>query len=128
MTAARILVVDDEPDLVRALGMRLKAAGYEVLVANDGMRATQMAIRDQPSLIILDIGMPGGDGHTVAQRLRNNIRTVTIPIIFLTARNSPEDERKAKEAGAVAYLMKPCKAADLLAAVERALAPLRAAG
>ena len=128
MSTARILIVDDEPDLVRALGLRLKAAGYEVLVATDGIRATQIAIREQPSLILLDIGMPGGDGHTVAQRLKNNLRTGSIPVIFLTARNSPEDARKAKDEGAVAYLTKPCKPEDLLAAVARALNPLEAAG
>ena len=127
MSPARVLIVDDEPDLLRALGLRLKAAGYEVLVAADGIRAMQTAIRDQPSVIILDIGMPGGDGHTVAQRLKASIRTLAIPIIFLTARKSPEDLKRAKEAGAVAYLLKPFKPEELLAAIAKALSDARPA-
>jgi DNA-binding response OmpR family regulator len=127
MSAARVLIVDDEPDLQRALGLRLRAAGYEVLVAADGIRAMQMALRDQPSVIILDIGMPGGDGHTIVQRLKASIRTMTIPIIFLTARKSPEDMKRAKEAGAAAYLLKPFKPEELLAAIAKALSDARPA-
>ena len=127
MSQARVMIVDDEPDLLKALGLRLKAAGYEVLVAADGIRAMQMALRDQPSVIILDIGMPGGDGHTIARRLKASIRTMTIPIIFLTARKSPEDLNKAKEAGAAAYLLKPFKPEELLSAIEKALSDARPA-
>ncbi|HEV8337998.1 MAG TPA: response regulator [Candidatus Polarisedimenticolia bacterium] len=127
MSPARVMIVDDEPDLIRALGLRLKAAGYEVLAAADGIRAMQMAIRDQPAVILLDIGMPGGDGHTIVRRLKASIRTMTIPIIFLTARKSPEDLSKAKEAGVAAYLLKPFKPEELLAAIEKALSEARPA-
>lgn len=87
-SGAKILVVDDEPDVVRALTMRLKFAGYEVIVASDGASATRLAITEQPDLVILDIGLPCGDGHDVAGRLCENMNTAAVPIIFLTARTS----------------------------------------
>jgi DNA-binding response OmpR family regulator len=115
------MVVDDEEDIVRALSMRLKAAGYEVISAADGLTATQMAVKHQPDLILLDIGMPGGDGHTVAQRLKGNLKTLTVPIIYLTAKANQEDMRKATELGAAGYLLKPFKSERLLSLVERVL-------
>ncbi len=118
---AKILVVDDEPDVIKALQLRLRGAGYDVVHATDGATATQTAIREQPDLIILDLGMPAGDGHTVAARLGMNTRTRAIPVIYLTARTSEEDRKKAMEAGAAAYVVKPFKANELLALVESVL-------
>jgi CheY-like chemotaxis protein len=122
VSVEKILVVDDEEDVVRAVGMRLKSAGYQVLCASDGLAATQMAVKHMPDLIILDIGMPGGDGHTVAQRLHANVNTMTIPIVFLTARVSKEDMEKASDVGAAGYLMKPFKSERLLSLVDRVIA------
>jgi DNA-binding response OmpR family regulator len=121
MAAAKIMVVDDEPDVVQAVSLRLKAAGYDVIQARDGVAATHAAVKEQPNLIILDIGMPAGDGHTVATRLKTNPKTFHIPVIFLTARSSETDIRKAADAGVVGYLVKPCKPQRLLSMVERAL-------
>jgi CheY-like chemotaxis protein len=121
--ASRILIVDDEPELVRTLTLRLRSAGYEVLCARDGMAATQLAVREQPDLIILDIGMPAGDGHTVAARLKENVRTLGIPIVFLTARASKIDAQKAQAVGAAGYLIKPYHPEELLDVISRALSP-----
>ncbi len=121
ISGAKILVVEDEPDVIRALTMRLKFAGYEVIVASDGASATRIAVTEQPNLIILDIGLPCGDGHTVARRLRENMNTTTVPIIFLTARTSQEDRAKAMGVGAADFITKPFTAEELLASVERAL-------
>ena len=118
---AKILIVDDEQDVIKALYMRLKSVGYEVISATDGLMATQLALKEQPDLILLDIGMPVGDGHTVAQRLRDNVKTTQIPIIFLTARANQEDMKKATDVGAAGYLLKPFKSERLLALVERVL-------
>ncbi len=85
------------------------------------MSATQKAVQEQPDMIILDIGMPGGDGHTVAQRLRENPTTLDIPIIFLTARVTQTDMDKATAEGAVGYMLKPFNSERLLALVERVL-------
>ena len=122
MAKARILVADDEPDVVRALTLRLKAAGYEVVTANDGLEATRVAVQELPDLILLDIGMPCGDGHTVARRLREKPKTADIPVIFVTARVSSEDLQDATEEGAAGYLLKPFQSDELLELVEQALA------
>ena len=121
MASAKILLVDDEPDVVASLGMRLGAAGYQIVTASDGMSATQKAVQEQPDMIVLDIGMPGGDGHTVAQRLNENPATAGIPIVFLTARITQEDMNKATAEGAVGYMLKPFNSERLLALVERVL-------
>ena len=119
--AAKILVVDDEPDIVMALAMRLKSAGYIVITAGDGAEATKRAIHEQPNLILLDIGMPCGDGHTIANRLSNSVDTASIPLIYLTARTAPADRMKAMSLGAFDYITKPFTSERLLGSVERAL-------
>ena len=118
MSKGRILVADDEPEIVRSLTMRLNAAGYEVSSAMDGLSATKKAIEEQPELIILDIGMPAGNGHVVVERLRNIGETAHIPIIYLTARSSQEDYRQAREGGVCKFITKPFDAEVLLAAIE----------
>ena len=121
MPQAKILVVDDEPEIVRALTMRLRAAGYEVIAANDGLIGTKMAIQEAPDLVLLDIGMPCGNGHTVAERMMKNVKTMTIPFVFVTACTSEEDRRKAADARAAGYLTKPFKTQELLDTVAHAL-------
>ena len=116
-----ILVVDDEPEIVKALTLRLKFHGYEVIAADDGARATQAAIRQQPNLIILDIGLPCGDGFEIARRLSSNVNTLHIPIIFLTARTGPMNEALAREAGGLDFITKPFTAERVLSAVTYAL-------
>jgi DNA-binding response OmpR family regulator len=121
MSLAKILVVDDEVEIVRAVSMRLRAAGYEVIAAHDGMMATKLAIRESPDLVIMDIGMPCGDGHVVAERLLTNFGTSATPIVFLTARTAESDRARAAENHAAGYLTKPFKAEELLTTVSRAL-------
>jgi two-component system KDP operon response regulator KdpE len=118
MSKGKILVVDDEPDIVRSLQLRLTAAGFEVHTAMDGLSATKKAIETQPELILLDIGMPAGNGHVVVERLRNIGETAHIPIIYLTARNTDEDYRKARDGGVCKYITKPFDSEVLLAAIE----------
>jgi DNA-binding response OmpR family regulator len=119
----KILVVDDEPEIVRSVGMRLRAGGYEVVSAMDGLQATNVALREQPDLIILDIGMPAGDGHVVAKRLRQSIRTCSVPIIFLTARTAEEDFSRALDAGVAKYIVKPFDPSELMTVVESLMKP-----
>jgi len=118
MSKGKILVVDDEPDIVRSLSLRLGSVGYDVSTAFDGLSATRKAIEEQPELIILDIGMPAGNGHVVVERLRNIGETCHIPVIFLTARTSAEDYRKAREGGVCKFITKPFDPDILLTAVE----------
>jgi two-component system OmpR family response regulator len=120
MSQTRVLVVDDEDDIARAIAMRLRYAGYHVMTAGNGTEAVHLALYDAPDLVILDIGLPGQDGHEIAQRLFTMSATISTPIIFLTARRADEDRTRAYQVGAVAYLTKPFRSYDLLTAVSRA--------
>ena len=122
MSKKRILIVDDEPDFVRLLQARLQIAGYEVLTAEDGIKGLQAARRDKPDAIILDIMMPGLDGHTVCDMLKKSALTWSIPVIYLTARNSQADEHRAFEKGAKHFLTKPYNPEMLLEMVRSAIA------
>jgi DNA-binding response OmpR family regulator len=110
----KILIVDDEPDIIRALWLRLKMAGYEVVTAVDGASALMTAVTEQPDLMLLDIGLPYGDGHFVASRLRANAKTAHIPILFLSARNAPDELGSARRSGAVGFITKPYDPEELL--------------
>ncbi len=125
MSKGRILVVDDEPDIVRSLSIRLGSMGYEVSTALDGLSATRKAIEEQPDLIILDIGMPAGTGPAVVERLRNLDETCNIPVIYLTACTAAEDYRKARQGGVCKYITKPFDSDILLSAVEDQIARAR---
>ena len=117
----RILVIDDELDFVKMLQARLRIEGYEVLVAEDGIKGVQIARREKPDLIILDIMMPGMDGHTVCDTLKKSTLTWSIPVIYLTAKTGQADELLAMEKGARYYLTKPYNPAMLLEMVKSAL-------
>ncbi|MDY6793845.1 MAG: response regulator [Actinomycetota bacterium] len=107
MARRRILIVDDDPDLVRILSVNLMADGFDVSTAFDGVSAVMCAHRDQPDLIVLDIKMPAGDGFSVVERLKSSNRTFTIPIVFLSAMPKEDMEEKALKAGALRYFPKP---------------------
>ena len=117
----KILIVDDERDIVKAVMIRLQTSGYEVVTAFDGAQGVFMAHKEKPDLIILDIRMPAGDGFSVAQRLRKSINTFQIPIIFLTGSPEKNSEQRAQELGARFYIKKPYDPEELLDAVKRAL-------
>lgn len=107
MADNKILIVDDEPEILRALTMRLEAAGYEIITAGNGYDATKMASKESPDLIICDIAMPGMDGHEVARRIKESPATMDIPIIFLTARTELEEMKIAFEQKVNRYITKP---------------------
>jgi DNA-binding response OmpR family regulator len=102
----KILVVDDEDDMVRALIPRLSHAGFVVLSASDGPTALNIAALEQPDVIVLDIGLPGPDGHQVAQQLKSNPETCRIPIIFFSARATDHDIDRGWNVGAAGFLAK----------------------
>jgi len=117
-----LLVVDDSPENLLQLGELLADAGYHVRVANCGRIALQLATQEpKPSLILLDIMMPEMDGHEVLRRLRSNLFTHDIPVIFLTAHDKAEDEERAFDAGIVDYIIKPIRPAIVLARVRNQL-------
>jgi len=118
MKQATILVVDDEPRIVRLVRSNLEPAGYKLLTANDGEQGLRMAEMHDPDLIILDIMMPGMDGWDVCKRVRE---FSTVPIIMLTAKGDEQDKVKGLEIGADDYLPKPFGIPELLARVRAVL-------
>jgi len=118
MPRGKILVADDEPDIVKAITMRLERSDYEVITASDGYNATQIATQEIPDLIILDIGMPVASGHEVVRYLQSTASTKDIPVIYLTARTSSEDYKQAVDEGVDTYITKPFKLTQVMNAVE----------
>jgi len=117
-----ILIIDDSPENLSALGSLIQEAGYLVKVANSGRTGLRLAVLPQkPSLILLDIMMPEMDGHEVLRRLQDNPDTRDIPVIFLTAMDNDEDEQRAFDAGIVDYIIKPFKPSLVLARVRSQL-------
>jgi len=121
MAKKKILIIDDEPDFVKMLKARLQIEGYEVLSAEDGIRGIQVARRERPDLIILDIMMPRLDGHRVCDTIKKSSLTSSIPVIYLTARTSSADEIQALEKGAKFYVTKPYNPGVLLEMVKSTL-------
>ena len=113
---ATILVVDDVPDNLTLMSDLLKRT-YRIKVANNGRKALAIAAADRPDLILLDVMMPGMDGHAVCRELKRDAGTKDIPVIFLTARTEPEDEEKGFEMGAVDYIAKPISPPIVMARV-----------
>jgi two-component system KDP operon response regulator KdpE len=114
----RVLVVDDEPQIVRALVINLKARKYEVDAAPDGATALQLAAARHPDVVVLDLGLPDMDGVEVTRRLREWTAT---PIIVISARGQETDKVEALDAGADDYLTKPFGTSELLARIRVAL-------
>ena len=121
MNAKKIMLVEDDKDTVRAMGVRLKSQGYSLVVATDAISAISMARKEKPDLIVLDLGLPGGDGFTVMQRIKSNYDLMLVPIIVVSARDPLVNEERALAAGAEAFLQKPVENAEFLALIERAL-------
>jgi DNA-binding response OmpR family regulator len=121
MSRKRILIVDDDPDVRLGLHIRLKANDYETHFAADGLTAVCEARKCRPDLIILDLGLPGGDGYSVMERLQKNPEWACIPIIVLSSRDPKTDRERAGKAGARYYMQKPAKNEVLLGAIHKLL-------
>jgi two-component system KDP operon response regulator KdpE len=126
MPRPKILLVDDDPDLLRALRLRLRANNYEVTTASDGYAAIAAAQKERPALIILDLGLPVGDGFVVLDRLQNSDALAGIPVIVLSARDPQNNEEKALKAGAAAFFQKPADNDELLNVIRVSLGPAAA--
>ena len=121
MQKPKILIIDDDPDLRRALKIRLQANHFNTVQASDGYSALSVAQKEQPNLIILDLGLPAGDGFVVLQRLQNSDSLSDIPVIVLTARDPQFNEQKAMLAGATAFFQKPADNNELLDVIHATL-------
>jgi DNA-binding response OmpR family regulator len=121
MTNPKILIVDDDPDLRRGLKIRLRANNFDTVHASDGYSAIAVAQKEQPNLMILDLGLPAGDGFTVLERWRNSDSLADIPVIVLTARDPQANEQRTLNAGATAFFQKPADNNELLEVIRAAL-------
>jgi len=117
-TGATVLVVDDEPQIVRALRINLAARGYRVITAHDGTAALRAVAETKPDVVVLDLGLPDMDGNEVIAGLRG---WTTVPIIVLSARGDSSDKVKALDAGADDYVTKPFGMDELLARLRAAV-------
>jgi len=121
MTPRKILVVDDDDDLRRGLTLRLKASGYDVVLAADGLAAVSTARSEHPDLVLLDIGLPGGNGLTVLRRYAHTAALMFTPVVVLTGRDPMAIESAVRRFGVAGFLTKPAENHELLHTIERAL-------
>lgn len=122
MDKKKILLVDDEEDVLRTVGFRLQASGYDVVTASDGKEGLEKAHSEKPDLVILDLMLPKMDGYKVCAFLKKDTRYRNIPIIMFTAKAGDIDKKLGLEVGADAYIMKPFEPPELVEAVAKLLA------
>lgn len=118
----KILIIEDDKDISLSLAVRLKSKGYQISTAEDAWQGVQNALREQPDLILLDIGMPGGGGFSVIERLASNPNAPMTPVIVLTASRQPEIRERAEAYGVSGYFEKPYNAEELLETIGTTLA------
>lgn len=121
MEKRKILIVDDNEDLSKGLRIILRAHDYVTAVAADGVSAISQAKNEKPDLILLDLGLPAGDGFKVMERLSNIESLASTPIIVLSAKDAATNKERALKAGARAFLQKPPDNAELLGSIKRLL-------
>ena len=119
--SGKILIVDDDIDTLQLVGTMLERQGFQILAANNGVKALDIAQNESPDLILLDVMMPGMDGYEVTRRLRMQDNTAFIPIVLFTAKAQVDDKVEGFEAGADDYLTKPTHPAELIARVKTIL-------
>jgi len=117
----KVLVVEDEVDIADLIRFNLERSGYEVFKAHDGIAGVDLAAKERPDLIVLDLMLPGRDGYGVFRELKRDPRTVSIPVIILTARAQTEDRIQGLEVGADDYLTKPFSPKELVLRVQSIL-------
>jgi len=125
MSDKRILVIEDDPDVRRGMQIRFNANHYETWFASDGVSSIVEARKHNPHVIILDLGLPAGDGFVVLERLKNIAELACIPVIVVSARDIHPNRERALKAGADAYLQKPVDNAELLSVIRRVLGELQ---
>ena len=121
MDRNKILIIEDDPDLRRGLNIRLRASNYDTAFAADAVMALSIAKKEAPDLILLDLGLPGGDGFLVLDRMKNIAALACTPVIVVSARDPKANEQRALAAGAEAFFQKPVDNDQLMKAIQRAL-------
>jgi two-component system phosphate regulon response regulator PhoB len=117
----KILVVEDEVDIADLIRYNLERAGYQVFKAHDGITGTELALKERPDLVVLDLMLPGRNGIGVFKEIKRDLRTAHVPVIMLTARAQTEDRIQGLELGADDYLTKPFSPKELVLRVNAIL-------
>ncbi|MEM9326191.1 MAG: response regulator [Bacteroidota bacterium] len=115
---SKVLIVDDEPNILMSLEFLMRKEGYEVFIARDGREALNIISEETPTVVILDIMMPNVDGYEVCEHIRATERLKDAKVIFLTAKSKEEDIQKGMEAGADLYMTKPFSTRTLMKKVK----------
>jgi DNA-binding response OmpR family regulator len=121
MSGKRVMLVDDDRDFLTTTSAVLRRGGYEVLIASDAVSAISVGVKQAPQAVVLDIGLPGGDGMTVMERLHALPQLAGVPVLILSGRDPVQYRETAISSGAVAYLTKPVRPEELLDALKQAL-------
>ena len=117
----KILIVEDDADIRGLLTMRLRQRSYDTSFATDGMSALTVARRESPDLVVLDLGLPAGDGFTVMERMRAITSLADVPVVVITARDAATNREKAEAFGAAAFVEKPIDFDELLETIDALL-------
>jgi len=117
----KILIIEDDADLRRGLNVRLRASEYETAFASDAIMALSIAKKEEPDLILLDLGLPGGGGFVVLERMKSMASLACTPVIVVSASDPKTNEKRALDAGAEAFFQKPVDNERLMEAIQRAL-------
>jgi DNA-binding response OmpR family regulator len=117
----KILIVEDDADIRGLLSLRLRQRSYDTSIATDGMTAVAVARREQPDLVVLDLGLPAGDGFTVMERMHSITSLADVPVVVITARDAATNREKAEASGAVAFVEKPIDFDQLLETIDAVL-------
>ena len=121
MKGNKILIIEDDADLRRALNIRLRASEYETAFASDAIMALSIAKKEAPDLILLDLGLPGGGGFVVLERMQHMASLAAVPVIVVSASDPKTNEKRALDSGAEAFFQKPVDNDQLMKAIQRAL-------
>lgn len=117
----RLLLIDDDPNLILLVKDYLEFRGYEVITAENGQEALEVLDKETPDMIICDVMMPQMDGYALVEHVRKNPRTSWIPVLFLSAKGQSQDRVKGLNTGADVYMVKPFEPEELVAQVESSL-------
>jgi len=123
MPTVKVLIVDDEPHMLRVTELSLRKGGFELLIGRNGVEAVEIAEREHPALIVMDVLMPERDGLTALRMLKQNPDTQGIPVIMLTARGHVMTRQEASDSGAALFLTKPFSPTQLLQEARRLIGP-----